>query len=47
MHLVDYLYEDYHDARSLEHKDDNRSASSSPDIITASAGSLLTDLHNM
>ena len=20
MHLVDYLYEDYHDARSLEHK---------------------------
>ena len=21
MHLVGYLYEDYHDARSLEHKD--------------------------
>jgi hypothetical protein len=24
MHLVGYLYEDYHDARSLEHKVDKR-----------------------
>jgi hypothetical protein len=23
MHLVGYLYEDYHDARSLEHKAEN------------------------
>ena len=47
MHLVGYLYEDYHDARSLEHKDDNRLKRNSPDIITISAGSLLTELLNM